>query len=65
MAQYDNHLRFMRLLGVRGVDPRENRNARRWGRAFEWPLLFLAFLDFDRLVPSNHRPPWGTQRYSA
>ncbi len=43
MAQYDNHLRFMRLLGVRGVDPRENRNARRWGRAFEWPLLFLAF----------------------
>lgn len=43
MQSYTYHDRLMRVLGVQGVDPRENKHARRWGRILEWPFLLLAF----------------------
>lgn len=43
MTQHSKHNRLMGLVGVQGVDIRENHRAKQWGRIFEWPLLFLAF----------------------
>ncbi len=43
MTQHSKHNRLMGLVGVQGVDVRENHRAKQWERIFEWPLLFLAF----------------------
>lgn len=43
MTQLYQHNRLMRILGLAGVDPRENDRAKHAGRILEWPLLFLAF----------------------
>ena len=43
MTQHNKHNRLMGILGVQGVDVRENHRAKQWGSIFEWPLLFLAF----------------------
>lgn len=43
MTDLYQHTRLMRILGLAGVDPRECERAKKAGRFFEWPLLFLAF----------------------
>lgn len=34
--------KIYKIIGLAGVDPKENKRAKRVGKMFEWPMILLA-----------------------
>lgn len=44
MKEHKRPSRYLKWLGMTGVDPEENPRAKIWARRLEWPLIFVAIL---------------------
>ena len=40
--EYEKHSALMRIVGLGGVHPHENKHAKRWGKRFEAPMVIAA-----------------------
>ena len=55
-----NKLKFVHLIGIGGVEPHENAEARKWAKRLEWPMLCVVlWIPFQwYLEETNDIPLW-------